>query len=155
MKKIDLGQTLQILGNVGVIVGILLLVYELNQNRQMMQAQTRNELSQTIVNQFFDSAGNESLADIVHRGQSGNLESEVEQRRYEWFLFSRFRYWENVHYQYRLGLYDEDEFSAQIQAFLPTFRRSGVSELWKSIKPAYSQDFVAAVDEMLTREITE
>ena len=40
MKKIDLGQTLGILANVGVVFGILLLAYELNQNRQMMEAQT-------------------------------------------------------------------------------------------------------------------
>ena len=52
MKKIDLGQTLGIVANVGVIAGILLLAYELNQNRQMMQAQTRNAISETIVNRF-------------------------------------------------------------------------------------------------------
>jgi hypothetical protein len=45
MKKLDLAQTLQLVGNAGVIIGILLLVYELAQNREMMRAQTRNELS--------------------------------------------------------------------------------------------------------------
>jgi hypothetical protein len=39
MKKIDLGQTVAILANVGVLAGILLLVYELNQTRELAQAQ--------------------------------------------------------------------------------------------------------------------
>ena len=49
MKKISLGQTLGILANLGVIAGILLLTYELNQNRQMMQSQTRNAIADTLV----------------------------------------------------------------------------------------------------------
>jgi len=49
MKKIDLGQTLTILANVGVLAGILLLVFELNQNREMMRAQTRSELASSLV----------------------------------------------------------------------------------------------------------
>ena len=52
MKRFEVGQALQLLGNFGVIVGILLLVYELNQNRDMMMAQTRNELSQGIYRGF-------------------------------------------------------------------------------------------------------
>jgi hypothetical protein len=34
MKKIDVGQMLTLLANFGVIVGLLLLVYELNQARE-------------------------------------------------------------------------------------------------------------------------
>ncbi len=45
MKKLDLGQTTLMLGNLGVILGILLLVYELFQNRQTMEAQTRNSIA--------------------------------------------------------------------------------------------------------------
>jgi hypothetical protein len=49
MKKIDVGQTLSIIGNVAVVTGILLLVFELNQNREMVMAQTRNEMSQVLI----------------------------------------------------------------------------------------------------------
>ena len=48
MKKLDLGQIAHLLGNLGVIVGILLLVYELNQNRSMMPAQTRNSIARRL-----------------------------------------------------------------------------------------------------------
>ena len=39
MKKIDAGSGLQIIANVGVLAGLLLLVYELNQTRELSQAQ--------------------------------------------------------------------------------------------------------------------
>ena len=39
MKKIDVGQTVSILANVGVIAGILLLAFELSQNNKLLRAQ--------------------------------------------------------------------------------------------------------------------
>lgn len=151
MKKVDLAQTLQLIGNAGVIAGILLLVYELNQNRQMMQAQTRNELSQSIIDQFLDAAGNEGLTDVVIKGQSGALTEESDRRRYDWWLLARFRYWENVHYQYRNGLYEEEEFAAQAEAFIPTFRLPGVEEWWSNRAIAFSPEFVSWVEEQIAR----
>ena len=41
MKKIDLGQTVAILANVGVIAGIVFLGYELRQNNELMAAEQR------------------------------------------------------------------------------------------------------------------
>ncbi len=40
MKKLDLGQTLGILANLGVIAGIIFLAFELRQNNQLLVAQT-------------------------------------------------------------------------------------------------------------------
>jgi len=58
LKKLDVGQTLQLVGNAGVIFGILLLVYELNQNRAMMQAQMRSNISDTLVDILVQQANN-------------------------------------------------------------------------------------------------
>lgn len=40
MKKIDLGQSISILANVGVIAGIVFLAFELRQNNELLVAQT-------------------------------------------------------------------------------------------------------------------
>ena len=46
MKKIDLGQTVGILANIGVIVGIVFLAIEIRQNNELMEADARfNRLS--------------------------------------------------------------------------------------------------------------
>jgi hypothetical protein len=41
MKKIDLGQALSILANLGVLIGILLLVLELKQNNRFADEQAQ------------------------------------------------------------------------------------------------------------------
>ena len=46
MKKIDLGQTITILANVGVIAGIVFLAIELRQNNEYMAANARYDLLQ-------------------------------------------------------------------------------------------------------------
>ena len=40
MKKIDLGQAITILANVGVITGIVFLAFELRQNNELLEAQS-------------------------------------------------------------------------------------------------------------------
>ena len=44
MKKIDLGQTITILANIGVIAGIVFLGFELNQNNALLESQARYNL---------------------------------------------------------------------------------------------------------------
>jgi len=46
MKKIDLGQTLNTLANVGVIAGIVFLAVELNQNNEFLELEARATLSE-------------------------------------------------------------------------------------------------------------
>ena len=41
MKKINLGQLIGILANLGVIAGIVFLAFELEQNNQLMEAEAR------------------------------------------------------------------------------------------------------------------
>ena len=41
MKKIDLGRTIGILANLGVIAGIIFLGVELRQNNELMEAEAR------------------------------------------------------------------------------------------------------------------
>ena len=82
MKKIDLGQTLTILANVGVIAGIAFLAVELRQNNEMMRAQTRGELSRDSVDQIRLNVNDPVFADVLLRGDRGEELSEVEQSQY-------------------------------------------------------------------------
>ena len=41
MKKLDIGQTMSVLANVGIIAGIVFLGYELQQNNDQLRSQSR------------------------------------------------------------------------------------------------------------------
>ena len=147
MKKIDLGQTLRLLGNVGVIAGILLLVYELNQNRDLMRAQTRNELQQGLTDVLSLSAGNIEIADIIVRANRGDELTATESMMFFQRSELVFRYWENVHYQYRQGLYDEVEFSKHLRTMESVLdRNDGLAEYWCENRDLYSAPFAAEID---------
>ena len=118
MKKIDVGQTANTLASVGVIVGILLLVYELNQNREMMRAQTRNEISRGVVELLSAPSSSVEMADAWAQARLGEPLTPAQGVMLETFSESMFRYWENVHYQYRQGLYDEEEFSKHLDTII-------------------------------------
>ena len=144
------GQSLQLLGNAGVIIGILLLVYELNQNREMMEAQTRHEMAQSIVEKLGEIAANADLADLQHRARCGRLESKVDEDRYFSLVNSRLRYWEDAHYQYRQGLYGESEFLTQKEAWRTYIQNRATLENWNRMKGAFSSEFVAEIDALLS-----
>ncbi len=150
MKKLDLGQTLRLLGNLGVIVGILLLVYELNQNREMMMAQTRHDLSQGTVELLMELA-NGSGADIHTRGNRGEDLTEYEHARYTLMTMAQFRFHEDVVYQYRNGLFDEDEYQAQRESWKNTvFQNRGLVEVFCDRRNGLSPAFVAEIESLLT-----
>ncbi len=151
MKKIDLGQTVGILANLGVLVGILLLAYELNQTRDMTQAQTRNEMSQGLIAIILDLAGDAETASLILRGDNGEELSEVERARYENLTVAQLRYHENVYYQYKSGLYDETEYLAQREGWRNfVFQEIGLVEVFCTMRSGLSPAFVSEVEGLLT-----
>ena len=104
---------LKLAGSVGALIGIVLLVMELNQNNRMVKTQTRNAITEAILN-FQYNSGSTGLGELSARA---NAEPESvtppEARRLVQYYMSNFRLWENIHYQYRNGVFDEEEFSAE------------------------------------------
>ncbi len=149
MKKIDLGQTIGLFANLGVLVGILLLVYELNQNREIMKAQTRHEMSQGVVDLLLTEATNPELNRILNRGLSGEEITGAELERLEIMMSAYFRYWEDVHYQYRAGLYDDSEFSRQKQSWANLLTSRSALEYWCGVRDRHSEAFVMEMDSLL------
>ena len=84
--------------NLGVLVGIILLVIELNQNRDLMRAQTRSDLSVEIISLLAQTANNSTLSDIMNRGDAGEELTATEYRQYLFNNLAFYRYYENVHY---------------------------------------------------------
>jgi hypothetical protein len=76
MKKIDLGQTVHILANIGVIAGIIFLVLELHQNNELMDAQRRYNRLTIATGSATLLAENPELASAVAKfnGRTANIE---------------------------------------------------------------------------------
>jgi hypothetical protein len=133
-----------------VFVGIILLIVELDQNREMMRAQTRHDLAMGIVEMQHAVAENPELADIMRRASAGEELTPTETFRHRLRLNALLRYWEDVHYQYRLGLFDEPEFFQQKEAWRSSFQVSQqLVEYWCETGDSYSVQFKLEIDTLL------
>jgi uncharacterized protein (TIGR02246 family) len=117
--------------NVAVLVGIVLLIIELNQNREQIRAQTRHDLAMGIVDLLQAPATNPQLADVLYRGVTDQPLTPTEQFQFELRTNALFRYWEDVHYQRaqaywcRVRLLYSPEFKAEMDGLLDTPCSSG------------------------------
>ena len=78
MNKIDLGQTITILANVGVIAGIVFLGIELQQNNELLSSQirsTRVENRLSLVDRLFD---NLEVIELLGKEESELTGTEIE-----------------------------------------------------------------------------
>jgi hypothetical protein len=150
MSKERLMQWIALAANAGTIVGLLMVIMQLQQNRTLMRAQVRHELATTIVELLNSSASNSQLAGVLRRGSLGEQLTEDEQLQFRLRSNALLRYWEDVHYQFRLGLYDEVEYSRQKAAWKATFAGSvGIVKYWSEVRTLYSPLFAAEIDGLL------
>lgn len=136
--------------NLAVLLGIVLLIAELNQNHDLMRAQTRHELAMGIVDLLQTPAENPQLADVLFRAGAGEPLTPTEFLQYELRTNALFRYWEDVHYQYREGLYDEGEFVRQRAAWGAYMENSQRSRVyWCRVRSLYSPEYATEMDALL------
>jgi hypothetical protein len=147
MSKERLMQWIALAANGGTIIGLLMVIMQLQQNRTLMRAQVRHELATTIVELLNSSASNGQLAGVVRRAGLGEQLTEDEQFQFRLRSNALLRYWEDVHYQYRLGLYDEVEYERQKAAWKATFANSvGFAHYWSEVRTLYSPRFASEID---------
>ncbi|MDX1508250.1 MAG: hypothetical protein R3358_08215 [Woeseiaceae bacterium] len=144
-------QWLSIGANLAVFVGLILLVYELNQTRELTKAQIRDEMSDGIFDLFMHTAGNEQLADVLVRGNAGEELSPSEQFQFQSRTRAMFRYFENVNYQYRMGLYERPEYERQTRAWQNYLAISPAAvDVWCSYRETVSAEAEKEIDSLLT-----
>jgi hypothetical protein len=152
MKFERVNQYLQTGANIGVILSILFLALQISRTEDVMKAQTRSTLASQSATLLFGEADNAELANIVRRSYDSEDLTADESFRLERLLQAYFRHWESTHYQYRVGLFDEEEYSRVREAWRVRLARPGVRELWCGGRAVYSAAFVSAIDNLLERQ---
>ena len=105
MKKIDVGQAVQVLANVGVIAGIIFLGLEVQQNNDFLDSQARQnrvngarELNAAIYN---DETG---LGQILAKARRGEPLTDDEAFRLDRYLTTVILSWEYWYQDYADGI---------------------------------------------------
>ena len=147
---VRISSLISLAANIVTVAGLVIVVLQLYESHKMMRAQTRHELSSTIVTILSDTAINPQLASVINRGSKGLPLTPVEQFQFEARSNALLRYWEDVHYQFRMGLYDEEEFDRHRGAWAATIRQSkGFVEYWCRVRQLYSPAFANEMNKLL------
>lgn len=136
--------------NVGVLAGLILVILQLNQNERMIRAQTRHEMAHGISTLLIESAADEHLNQALYRGNHGEPLSPEDANAYYTYRNALMRYWEDVHYQYRMGLYDEAEFDRQRLAWKASMTSSALAiGYWCGVQGLYSAEFAREMNGLI------
>ncbi len=142
--------------NLAVLVGIGVLIFELQQNREMARAQTRTEISSELTNLLSQVATNPQLASLVRRADNGDELTPDEEKQYGHRSAAFFRFFENVHYQYRQGLYDEFEYQAHRSAWRAFFVNSATAaKNWCDYRVLVSPNLRDEIDSLISEDTCE
>ena len=115
-----------------------------------MLAQTRNEISRGVVELLNAPSTSVELADAWAKARQGETLTPAQGVMLETFSESIFRFWENSHYQYRQGLYAEEEFSKHLDTIIGLV--SGDAALmtwWCANQSLYSAAFAEHLNQRL------
>ena len=139
----------EVIGAIAVVVSLVYLAVQIRQNTHTSKSATRQAIADAIArppSDFFTDA--EFTRNFLRHLEGERLDaSEVLQLQA--YCYVTLRTWENIHYQYRSGMLNEDEWEAlrrNVKALLqvPIWR-----DYWDREREIYSSPFRKEIDTLL------
>jgi len=151
LKKIDLGQTITILANIGVIAGIVFLGYELRQNNLYLKEEARYNVFQNRLSSNLLTAVDPDIARLWNWKEKDEPLSELDERRRADLIHTLFLRWQHDYQSVELGTLAMEDLAAE--GMQGTWRRiPGFYDVWVVRKAAYSHGFVEWMEENVVNE---
>ena len=147
MKKVDVGQAINIIANLGVVAGIAFLAIEVGQNNDLMRAAARdaqNDRVRDYVEQVYTTPG---LAEVIVKARNGTPLTDVE----DLILFSRqlrlLRGFEIQYREYTQGAVDDLPWNWKAHFYEGQNRNPPLLDTWDEAKIVLRPDFVQYIEE--------
>jgi hypothetical protein len=152
MKKIDLGQTIQIIANIGVIAGIGVLALELRQNNQLLGVEFRTALRERLQGTTALVLENPYLLEAL--GKDVATLTPTERDALVLLGIRMLGVYEGAYLDVARGLADEEALRRSARATWDRPRLNyGMPLAWDTFKVRADRDFVAWMEEnVINRE---
>ena len=147
MESNKLNQWLTLGANVGVLIGIFVLVYEIRQNTLATELEVAASYESVLAEAELFIAGNPGFAELLTKGINGDEVSQEDQLRLTAFYRRVLRSWQLVHYQYLTGALEQYLWVGQREGMNQTFLvDKGLRDSWRANKARYSDQFNEMMD---------
>jgi len=139
---------LQTLGPFTVLVTVYFLVTELKEQNRVARANARQNIADS--HQKVALAGLKTIIVKTKLKLRKNEElSPEENASYLTYFSVMLRARENQHYQHKIGMLDNEEWTAMLISFKTLFKEPKHLEIWEFIKITFAEDFAVLVDEQI------
>ena len=155
MTADSLNRWLTFSANVGVVIGLILLVAELNQNSELVRAQIHQSRSDNYVSNMIAISDTEFLLPAYEKlSVAGGITDitalealdQIERERIRRYSQARLADYDNLFYQYRLGYLDEEFYQTRVAV---SIRR--MTPVWEEFRllPSATRSFVAEIQRII------
>ena len=150
MNTDNVNKWLTLSANIGVVIGLVLLIIEIGQNTEMMRAQINQSRTDTAISEQQAVFNSDYIPALIAKRDRGEPFSEEEMSRYESYFRSGNRNQDNNLWQYNRGFLGENT-TRSIRGFARAViggSRIGLTT-WDSQKYSYTDEYVAFVEEAI------
>lgn len=139
--------------NVGVIVGLLFLAYEINQSTRATIAAASEGLTEQSLLYFSLRIDNETIAEASFKQNQGIDLEEYEEFQLELHQHLNFRVFENAYLQYRRGFYDDSEWDRYRRIIANLMKENESSQrMWDRTRGGWTAEFAAEVNGLIPED---
>lgn len=154
MKRLTVGEIAEIaevIAAVGVLVSLLYVGYEVRQNTVAVRSTAYQAIHDAEDGFWSDLASDAGAARLWQQGLDSGLEPLVEGERERFTVVARrlIYLFQNVHYQNRKGVVDEELWGAWLASLDELLAEPGFREVLLAVKPHLSDPFNQLVEERL------
>jgi len=158
MSLADLASLGSFVSGVGVLISLLLVVFQLSQVGAQMRQTERNQqaaIQQDRYSRVFDvnlATTDPAVAEAVAKGMAGARDMTLTQvMQFRGYTSARFQISENTFLQHKSGLLSDEVFDAFMNGFVAALGLPSVRVTWKQAKAAHAAEFVAFVDALVSK----
>ena len=139
---------LQTVGPFTVLVTVYFLVTELREQNRVARANARQNIADS--HQKLTLAGLEKdLVKIKIKLRNGEELTQEEDAMYLTHFTAIVRARQSQHYQYSIGMLDEEEWAAMLSSFKTLFKDPKNLEIWTWIAPTFPKEFIKLVEQQI------
>jgi len=140
---------LTLTANIGVIVSLLFLAYEIDQSTKATIAAASQGLTDQSVVYFDAQLDHEVISQAVYKQRQGTELSGFELYQLDLLQRLNFRVFENAFLQYRRGFYEEREWDRYRRIIAGHMANNTVAiQMWEDTKGAWTDEFTAEVESL-------
>ena len=142
---------LQTVGPFTVLVTVYFLVTELREQNRVARANARQNIADS--HQKLTLAGLEKdLVKIKIKLRNGEELTQEEDAMYLTHFTAIVRATQSQHYQYSIGMLDEEEWAAMLSSFKTLFKDPKNLEIWTWIAPTFPKKFIKLVEQQIQND---